>query len=141
MASSPSFHPEGQWPGETVQACNARMVSAIASKKMALAYVERGDAMRAGPLFLAAARAGEVESMEWAAQYSRAIGSDDDAIEWFTRSASAGVRDSMYNLANRLVERGLLSDALGWYKKAADAGDTDAAAIVDKLRRNTSITD
>lgn len=116
------------------------MVSAAAAKKMALVYVEGGDPMSAGPLFVAAARAGEVESMEWAAQYSKAIGADDEALEWFERSAMAGVRDSMYNLGNRYVERGDLANALKWFDRAAAAGDSDAAAFASEIRRRLRAT-
>lgn len=136
MASVTSFYPDGLLPGETVQENNVRRASALSAKKMALAYVDRGDLISSGPLFVAAARAGEIESMEWAAQYCMSIGARAEAIHWFTRSAEAGIRDSMYNLAQRYVEDGDLHEALRWFTKASDAGDSDAHVIAGRIRRH-----
>lgn len=136
MASVTSFYPDGLLPGETIQDNNARRASAITAKKMALAHVDRGDLMSAGPLFVAAARAGEIESMEWAAQYCKSIGARSEAMHWFTRSAEAGVRDSMFNLSRRYAEDGDLHEALRWLTKASDAGDPDAPVIAEKIRRH-----
>lgn len=91
--------------------------------------------MYAGPLFVAAAKAGEVESMDWAAQYYRAVGDRGEAIRWFTASANAGVRDSMYNLGIRFVEEDDLFQALEWFEKASDAGDSDATLHVENIRQ------
>ena len=55
-------------------------------------------------------------------------------MHWFTRSAEAGVRDSMYNLARRYVEDGDLHEALKWFTKASDAGDSDAHVIAGRIR-------
>lgn len=136
MASVPSFYPDGLLPGETIQDNNARRVSALAAKTMAMAHVDRGDLMSAGPLFVIAAQAGEIESMEWAAQYCKAIGERSEAMHWFTQSAEAGVRDSMYNLARRYVEDGDLHEALRWFTKASDAGDPDAHVMAGNIRRH-----
>lgn len=136
MASVPYFYPDGLLRGETFQDNNARRATALTAKKMALAYVDRGDLMSAGPQFVAAARADEVESMEWAAQHCKSIGARSEAIRWFTRSAKAGVRDSMYNLAQRYVEDGDLHEALKWFTKASDAGDSDAHVFAGRIRRH-----
>lgn len=136
MTSVPSFYPDGLLPGETVQDNNVRRATALTAKKMAFAYVDRGDLMSAGPLFVAAARAGEVESMEWAAQHCMTIGARSDAMHWFTQSAEAGVRDSMFNLGRRHTENGDLHEALRWLTKASDAGDPDALVIAEKIRRH-----
>lgn len=136
MASVTSFYPDGLLPGETVQDNNARRATALVAKKMALAHVDRGDLMSAGPLFVAAARAGEVESMGWAAQHCKWIGARSEALHWFTRSAEAGVRESMFNLARRYAEDGDLHEALRWLTKASDAGDPDAPVIAEKIRRH-----
>jgi TPR repeat protein len=57
----------------------------------------------------------------------------EQAIEWYTKGAEAGLPTAMYSLGFNLSshdEGGAAPDypaAAGWYRRAADAGDGSAA--------------
>lgn len=58
------------------------------------------------------------------------MGNVDQAIEWCTEAAGAGIRDAKFNLGNHYSERGDLEHAIRWYKAAAEAGGDDALPII-----------
>jgi len=56
----------------------------------------------------------------------------EQAVEWLTKGAEAGLPMAMFNLGVQLDQGGggAAPDypaAAGWYRRAADAGDSDAA--------------
>ena len=62
----------------------------------------------------------------------------EQALEWFTMGAEAGLPIAMFNLGQSLQDgEGVAAPdnpaAVGWYKRAAEAGNGDAAANLSNI--------
>ncbi len=86
-----------------------------------------------------AAEKGDVEAFFWLATMYEALTPPDyrTANDWYKKSAEAGEKTAMYNLAFNYREgRGgkrNYTEALAWFKKAAEQGDADAMNQVGRF--------
>ncbi|MFF8832408.1 tetratricopeptide repeat protein [Streptomyces sp. NPDC015131] len=106
--------------------------SDLAAYRLGCLHHARGEADKAAPHYLRAARAGVPEAANDYAMFLFAQG-DGSGHEWLRRAAESGDATAMYNLAVRAEGRGDLVEAERWSRRSADAGNPKGAYALGLL--------